>query len=208
MQSVLIIVQNNAIEYYVLHVQCFTANQKWLFSTSDSQHTSALNISNNKHTATLVEPTTLWEIAVCEPCKEAITFNIRIVKHQMPSYLLIGFIEQKSNIMRAAKNSWCIDIYKKQLVECNSRRQCSNEPIKEGSLITIEKDCTQCALRFFVNNKELNDRSGQVIGWLKTNLSQKKFEALVGCVWLWNESDYDLTVTIEAEPERMTNNQH
>ena len=180
----------------------FFSNPKWSFAISDSKHTSALQISNNYHTATLRVPTTLWEIAVCEPCKDATTFNIRINKHKTPSFLMIGFIKQQQDLTGASVNSWLIDIYKEQLVECNIRSHCSYSPIEEGSLITVEKDCSQCTLRFFVDSHELIDNNNQVLGWRKTNLSQSEFDALVACVWLWNESDSDLTVTIEAEPER------
>ena len=146
----------------------------------------------------------LWEIAECEPCKEATTFNIRIVKYKLPSsFLMIGFFEQQQDFKRASENCWLIDIYKEQLVERNKRSQCGSGPIKEGSLITVEKDRSQCAVRFHVDYKQLKDKKGQDFGWRKTNLSQSDFDALVACVWLWNESDNDIVVTIEAEPERI-----
>ena len=181
----------------------FSVNPKWSFAISDPKYASVLQISNNNHTATLMEPTTLWEIAVCDPCKEATTFNIRIVKNKKPSYLMIGFFEQQQDLKLASQNSWLIDSYKEQLVERNKRSHCGCGPIEEGSLITVEKDRSQCTLRFFVDYHELRDNNGQVFGWRKTDLSQPDFDALVPCVWLWTESDGDLTVTIEAEPERI-----
>lgn len=150
----------------------------------------------------------MWQLAVCESCKEATTFTIRIVKNQ--SFLYIGFttkleaVEQKQDMWEMASTSWLIDSWNKKLIECIKGGPFGREPIKEGSLITIEKDRSQCALRFLVDKAEPKDTYGQVYGWRKTNLSRADFDALVGCVWLKNKGD---EVTIVTESEGMTSAQ-
>lgn len=47
--------------------------------------------------------------------------------------------------------------------------------VREGSVVTVEKDGAQKALRFLVDGEEL-------IEWRPTGLSSHKFAALVGCV--------------------------
>ena len=143
---------------------------------------------------------------MCDSSIDSTTFTIRIVKNPKPSYLLIGFTRQQLDLNQAAKNSWLIDVFRDQLVEPNKRSKFQCRPIEEGSLITGEKDCSQCALRFFVDQTELKHTNGQVFGWRQTDLSLSDFTALVPCVWLWNVGNDDLIVTIEAEPEGTLSN--
>ena len=60
----------------------------------------------------------------------------------------------------------------------------------EGSVVTVEKDGAQRALRFLVDDEE-------VISWRATNLSAHKFAALVGCVRMrWTKDDVQIVDNI------------
>ena len=159
------------------------------FTFSSKNSTSGLELTNNNRTATNRSLATGWEIAVCEICTEAKSFKVRIEKNPQQRDLYIGFTQLSEalqlDVVSASHNSWLIDIGNQQLYERGLNGPCGRGRVEIGSIVTVEKDFTHCALRFYVNGEDLQDKNSKPYGWRPTGLSQANFDTLTGCVWLF-----------------------
>lgn len=186
--------------------QTLPAAGRILSTFSPAKRTSGLELTNSNRTATHKGSATGWQIAVCEPSQKATFFTVRIEKNPRHRDLHIGFTlraEALQDMTRAAHNSWQVGTGNQQLYERGLSGPCGRRRIDEKAVITVEKDRTKCALRFYVNGEELQDKNNRPYGWRPTGLQQQDFDELVGCVWLWYIGD---EVSIVPEPDKLTAN--
>jgi hypothetical protein len=158
----------------------------WIFSPT--RCSSNIELSNNNQTATHKGSGSGWEIAVCDGCIESKSFKVRIEKNPTHIDLCIGFIQFSEafplEVVNLVYKCWMIDIGNQQIFECGLRGPRGQIVRGDSSVVTVEKDPAQCALRFYVNEEDVNDRHNKPYGWRPTYLSQVDFDTLAGFVSL------------------------
>ena len=149
---------------------------------SKTNHTPEFVISSNCRSATCVsEPNALLGWGKC--ANPTTTFAVRVSK--LSNVLYLGFslpdwpIEDPTNF---EKGGWFIFGSNTSLFERGQRGPTQGTPLKEGSVVSVEKDSQTRSLRFRIDGAHLADVDGHPFGWRQTGLSQEEFDSLVGAI--------------------------
>ena len=149
---------------------------------SITNHTPEFVVSSNCRSATCFsEPNALLGWGKC--AKPTTMFAVRVSKRSNILYIGFSLPDWPVELPTDFENGgWFIFGNNTSLFERGQRGPTQGTPIKEGSVVSVEKDSLTRSLRFRIDGNDLVDVYGRPFGWRQTGLGQVAFDSLVGAV--------------------------